>query len=173
MTILYRFVLCLFFSFYCVSSILFLMCCSMVSVLYISKRSKQNNQSKQSNHRKSRKASKACKVSKANIFCIFVDVVCGGLFCICLLMFFCLLMILASSLLCALFTLFRSRSHRRFPVPLSLQVPESACSCRQLEVVSIGFPLGKEQRGRVREGEKDKGGRRRPPHFLVHFGSIF
>ena len=69
---------------YCVSSILFLMCCSMVSVLYISKRSKQNNQSKQSNHRKSRKASKACKVSKAHIFCIFVDVV-GGLFCICLL----------------------------------------------------------------------------------------
>lgn len=53
----------------------------------------------------------------------------------------CLLTILASSLLCALFTLFRSRSHRRFPVPLSLQVPESACSCRQLEVF-IGFPLG-------------------------------
>ncbi len=54
-----------------------------------------------------------------------------------------------------------------------VQIPESACSCRQLEVVLIGFPLGKEQRGRVREGEKDNGLRRRPPHFLDHFGSIF
>ncbi len=34
----------------------------------------------------------------------------------------CLLMLLAPSLLCVLFTLFRSRSHRRFPVPLSIQV---------------------------------------------------
>ena len=51
-----------------------------------------------------------------------------------------------------------------FRSPLSLQVyiPESACSCRQLEVVSIGFPLGKEQRGRVREGEKDYQLRGRP-----------
>ena len=137
--------MCVLLIIYCVSSILFLMCCSMVSVLYISKRSKQDNQSKQSNHRKARKASKACKVSKASIFCIFVDVVCGGLFCICLLMFFGLLMILASSLLCALFTLFRSRSHRRFPVPLSLQVYiyiyiyiyiYSGKRLRQLEVVN-------------------------------------
>ena len=58
-------------------------------------------------------------------------------------------------------------------VSTGIYIPESACSCRQLEVVSIGFPLGKEQRGRVREGEKDNQPRRRPPHFLVHFGSIF
>ena len=61
----------------------------------------------------------------------------------------CLLTILASSLLCALFTLFHSHPPPRFPVPLVstgifIYIPESACSCRQLEVVSIGFPLGKE-----------------------------
>ena len=110
---------------YCVSSILFLICCSMVSVLYISKRNKQNNQSKQSNHRKSRKASKACKVSNANIFGKLVDDAFSLGICLLKLQehtFVCLLMLLAPSLLCVLFTLFRSRSHRRFPVPLSKQV---------------------------------------------------
>ncbi len=59
-------VVCCFVSLYRVSSILFLMCCSMVSGVCISKRSQQNKQSKQSNHRKARKASKACKVRKAS-----------------------------------------------------------------------------------------------------------
>ncbi len=127
------------------------MCCSMVSLLYISKRSKQDSQSKQSNHRKARKASKACKVSKASIFCIFVDVVCGGLLHLSPDVF-CLLMILASSLLFSVFTLFRSHPPRRFPVPLPLQVPESACACRQLEVV-IWVPF----KDSSRRGESERG----------------
>ncbi len=91
----------------------------------------------------------------------------------------CLLTILASSLLCALFTLFHSHPPPRFPVPsrndpniyiyIYIYIPESA---QQLEVL-IGFPLGKEQRGRVREGEKDYQLRGRPLKYRSHVGFIF
>ena len=71
----------------------------------------------------------------------------------------CLLTILASSLLCALFTLFHSHPPPRFPVPLvstGIYIPESACSCRQLEVVNrVPF------RERA-EGESPRGGERLP-----------
>ncbi len=79
-------------------------------------------------------------------------------------------MIMASSLLCALFTLFRYRSHRRFPVPLSLQVyiPESA----QAAGGSKGSLQGQNERGRVREGEKDYQLRLRPPTQVTHKNTV-
>ena len=57
----------------------------------------------------------------------------------------CLLTILASSLLCALFTLFHSHPPPRFPVPLVStgifrKAPAHAGSWRCV----VGFPLGKE-----------------------------
>ena len=62
-------------------------------------------------------------------------------------------MIMASSLLCALFTLFRYRSHRRFPVPLSLQVYIFRKAPRMQAAGGFpGFPLGK-----VRGGESERG----------------
>ncbi len=53
----------------------------------------------------------------------------------------------ASSLLFALFALFHPHSHPRFPVPLSLQVPESACECMQLEVIPERAPFRESSRG--------------------------
>ena len=71
----------------------------------------------------------------------------------------CLLTILASSLLCALFTLFHSHPPPRFPVPL---VSTGSGKRAAAGGFLVGFPLGKEQRGRVREGEKDYQLRGRP-----------
>ncbi len=81
----------------------------------------------------------------------------GGKLCFCF--------TLVSSLLFALFTLFRSHSQRRFLVPLPLQVyiyiyiyiPESAAHSGSWRFLHRGFPLGIEV-----EGESPRGGGKEP-----------
>ena len=62
-----------------------------------------------------------------------------------------------------------------FRSPLSLQVPESVY--RHWRFLLLGFPLGKEERGRVREGERASSLEEGPPPlqnpFWLHFGYHF
>ena len=69
----------------------------------------------------------------------------------------CLLTILASSLLCALFTLFHSHPPRRFPVPLV-----STGSGKRLLMQAAGGWLNRVPFRERAEGESPRGGERLP-----------